>query len=145
MSKISFFGKILLTNPLRSFIIKEIFNRLTSFLRMWRNGRRACLRGKFERVEVRPLSSAPEKKRHPLLVFDKSKKLRFWACFFSVLTLTRSRSHTQNCKNKKQTQNVSLFLFLCKICYFNITFLKSPKRLFFQRFCRGAHNILVVI
>ncbi len=31
-------------------------------LRMWRNGRRACLRGKFERVEVRPLSSAPIKK-----------------------------------------------------------------------------------
>lgn len=31
-------------------------------MRMWRNGRRACLRGKFERVGVRPSPSAPTKK-----------------------------------------------------------------------------------
>lgn len=31
-------------------------------MRMWRNGRRACLRGKFERVGVRPSPSAPAKK-----------------------------------------------------------------------------------
>ncbi len=31
-------------------------------MRMWRNGRRACLRGKFERVGVRPSPSAPMKK-----------------------------------------------------------------------------------
>ena len=60
---------------------------------MWRNGRRACLRGKFERVRVRPSPSAPHKKTTFLLVFATSvKKHRFCTCFFLFFG-TRRKTH----------------------------------------------------
>lgn len=67
-------------------------------MRMWRNGRRACLRGKFERVGVRPSPSAPTKKTDIVQSF-------FVNITFSRTPMTRAPKNDFILGKKEQTNS----------------------------------------
>ena len=74
-------------------------------MRMWRNGRRACLRGKFERVGVRPSPSAPTKKADIIQSF----------LFSSFKTNTKFYFSKQPTNTKMTTKKRQIAVFILSI------------------------------
>ena len=88
----------------------NVFANKTS-LRAWRNGRRACLRGMFERVWVQVPPPAPPNRSNPIFLLR-------WDCKTFVLPdASHQRTHTPCGLNATNSKIKFLFLFAFNIAF----------------------------